>query len=322
MTLTHHPQGVSSFGVPLFGLGGMIPIPGNVYFVDAASGSDSNEGLAPDSAKATLSAVHSAMTANQNDTVVIIGNSSAGSSLRESADLAWTKNLCHILGTSHNLVAQRCSLRETSGGTAVTKMLDNSASGCLFANFLIQQGQSTAETQVAVEESGERNAYYNMQIAGGIQTTAGVQAGTRDISIVGGGEHLFSHCMFGMDTIDRKLMASVGLTGQSARNLFENCFWSMFTSTGTPNFLRIAMSGIQRFLIFKDCVMTNTSTYGGGVALTEGLDVTADAGGLIVLQNTWLYGCALVENATESEIIIVGGGNPDATSALGVKNTG
>lgn len=323
---THHKLAYSA-GVPLFGLGGMIPIPGTVYFVDGANGDDALSGDSPSvqsggGPKKTLSNVQAAMTANQNDVAVLIGNSSAGSSFRESSNLLWTKNLTHILGTSYNLVAQRVSLRETSGGTAVTKMLDNSASGCLFAQFLIQQGQSTAETQMAVEESGERNTYVNMQIAGGIQTTAGVQAGTRDISIVGGGEHLFQHCMFGMDTVDRKLMASVGLTGQSARNLFEDCYWSMFTSTGTTNFLRIALSGIQRFLMFKDCVMTNTSTYGGGAEMTEGLDVTADAGGIIVLQNTWVYGCGLVENSSQSGIVIVGGGNPDATSALGVGNTG
>ena len=43
MRLTNFPNGVSSFGVPIFG-GGNVPIFGNVYCVDGTNGSDDNHG--------------------------------------------------------------------------------------------------------------------------------------------------------------------------------------------------------------------------------------------------------------------------------------
>src|SRR3990167_6789304 len=170
MGITSFPNGVSSFGVPLFGMGGLIPVPGNVYFVRQeitqtniskpgySAGSDGNSGLSPERPLATLSAAHSKMSANQNVVAVILGSNTT-IAVRESADLAWTKDLCHIVGTTYNRVAQRCSIRETSGGTSVTKMMDNSADGCLFAGFHIFQGNSTAADQYGWDESGERNAW-------------------------------------------------------------------------------------------------------------------------------------------------------------------
>ena len=99
MSITNFPNGLSSFGVPLFGLGGMIPIPGNVYYLDNDRGLDSNNGLDPTRPKQTLSNVQSVMTANQNDVAILIGHSSAGTgAFRESSDLLWTKNLTHIVG--------------------------------------------------------------------------------------------------------------------------------------------------------------------------------------------------------------------------------
>jgi hypothetical protein len=43
--LTNFPNGVTSFGVPVFG--GYLPTQGNTYFVKAYSGNDANSGLSP-----------------------------------------------------------------------------------------------------------------------------------------------------------------------------------------------------------------------------------------------------------------------------------
>ena len=38
MTMTHHPNGVSSFGIPVIGAGPILPFRGNYWFVDPTNG--------------------------------------------------------------------------------------------------------------------------------------------------------------------------------------------------------------------------------------------------------------------------------------------
>ena len=54
MALTNFPNGVSSFGVPMIGGIGGIPLTGTWYFVNPAAGSDGNEGTSPESPFATI----------------------------------------------------------------------------------------------------------------------------------------------------------------------------------------------------------------------------------------------------------------------------
>jgi len=326
MGITNFPNGVSSFGTPLFGMGGLIPAPGNVYWADGSAGSDGNSGLAPDKALKTLSKAQSLMTANQNDTVIIIANSSAGSSIRESADLAWTKNLTHIVGTAQNVVSQRASLRETSGGTAVVKMMDNSAQGCVFANFHIFQGQSTAEDQFAWDESGERNAYFNLHIAGGGHQTPADRAGSRDILITGGGgEHYFYNCTIGLDTISRGTsagMTNLELITGTTRNKFENCSFIMHADGATPNFVLVTALGLDRYVWFKDCMFVNAGPATGATTITEGLQIDASPGGVVFMHNSWVIGATTAENATESTNVWNINAGGAATGALAILNTG
>ena len=75
-------------GMSIFGAGGLIPVPGNIYFVDQLRGSDANRGDKPTRALATLSKAHSLMTANQNDTVLVIGSTTEDTL---AAIKAWSK---------------------------------------------------------------------------------------------------------------------------------------------------------------------------------------------------------------------------------------
>ena len=311
MSITNYPNGVSSFGVPLFGLAGMVPIPGNVYYLDNDRRLDSNNGLDPTRPKKTLSNVQSVMTANQNDVAVLIGHSSAGTgAFREAANLTWDKNLTHILGTIYNRVGQRVSLRETSGGTAVTKLLDVGAAGCLFANFHIFQGQSTAETQLAVEESGGRNAYFNMHIAGGGNATAAAQAGMRDVSIEGSnGENYFSGCVIGLDTVARTAAnANLSFNAGTARNLFEDCVFQLHATTdATPVFINAGTNDIDRWAIFKRCQFTNSGSFTApGTVINQAFDLSSNLNGPIIMEACIVVGVTAVETTNSAQLYIVG----------------
>jgi hypothetical protein len=71
MSLTAFPNGVSSFGIPVLG-GGPDPIVGSVYFVDSATGSNSNLGNAPSKAFATLDYAIGKCTASKGDTIYVM----------------------------------------------------------------------------------------------------------------------------------------------------------------------------------------------------------------------------------------------------------
>ncbi|KKL26603.1 hypothetical protein LCGC14_2393630 [marine sediment metagenome] len=311
MTVTNFPNGVSSFGVPLFGLNGLIPIPGNVYYLDNDRGLDSNNGLDPTRPKKTLSNVHSVMTANQNDVAVLIGHSSAGTgAFRESSNLLWTKNLTHILGTAYNRVAHRVSLRATSGNTTITKAMDNSAQGCLFANFHVFQGNSTAADQMAWEESGGRNAHLNLHIGGGGHVTPAARAGSRDIAIEGSnGENYFSGCVIGLDTVVRgAAMANLSFNAGTARNLFEDCVFQIHTTSSTaPIFITAGTNDIDRWAIFKRCQFTNSGAFTSpGATLAQAFSLSSNLNGPVIMENCLVVGVTAVETSNSAQLYILG----------------
>jgi hypothetical protein len=76
MTLTAFPNGASSFGIPMVGIGGRTAggsMFGNNYFVDVNLGSNGNTGKSPDKAWKTLTYAFSRMTAldDKNATVFV-----------------------------------------------------------------------------------------------------------------------------------------------------------------------------------------------------------------------------------------------------------
>lgn len=72
MTLTNFPNGLTSFGIPLLGPGGSdLPVGGNYWFVDLATGANGNVG-GFDSPLQTLAGAISRATANNNDVIVLM----------------------------------------------------------------------------------------------------------------------------------------------------------------------------------------------------------------------------------------------------------
>jgi hypothetical protein len=63
-SLTEYPNGVSSFGIPIYGSGGQPDNSGTVYFVDGNSGSDNNDGKSWDKAMKTLAVAFAASHAD------------------------------------------------------------------------------------------------------------------------------------------------------------------------------------------------------------------------------------------------------------------
>lgn len=325
MSYTNFPHGVTSFGIPQLGNGVPIAVPGNVYWVHPASGnaSDSNAGTDPLRPLSTLSRAHALMTANQNDVAILIGNSSAAAAnvVTETSSLAWSKSLCHIIGTAHNRVAHRVSLR----GTAPTNLWAVSAQGCVFANFHVNSANAGAVDEIALAETGQRNSYYNMHITGMIDSTASgpfSRAGARHITLTGDGERFFKDCVIGNDTVGRSAAnANIGFLSAAVRDWFEDCMILCGTGAATPVWINANASGaIDRWIMFKRCQFFAQDALSGGTQLTQGLSVHAAAGGALILNESHQWGAAKWET-TASTNVILNNVNAAATSGLQVANT-
>lgn len=309
MPLTNFPNGITSFGMPVIG-GGVPLIPrheGNVYFVDQESGNDAYDGLSPENALGTLSRAHALMTADQDDIAVVFGGVS-NIAVRETATLTWSKNKCHIIGVnSFNRVSHRVSLRAASG-SMFTPLMTLSADGCMFANMHLFHGYDDASAQVCLNITGERNAFYNMHIAGGGHATAAAQAGMRSLVInsAGGGENYFKDCVIGLDTTTRDAAnyeLEFAASAASPRNIFEDTrFLTYRGSSGAGGgFVRINSGGIDRWLEFKNCSFINP-VEASATALTEGMLVSNSAGGTVALINSWFRGCTDVETVASGVV--------------------
>lgn len=344
MALTNFPNGITSFGVPLLGGVGGIPLTGTWYFVDPANGSDSNDGLSPSSALTTLYMAHSKMTAGKNDVCVLIGNGAASGTARLSTALAatvdstattgtltWSKNACHLIGvTAPTMVGQRARIAPPTGTyTMATFGSGNfvvvSAAGCIFQNFSLFNGFSTGGTsQICWTDSGGRNFYSNVHF-GGAGDAASAQATTSRSLLVTGttGENTFVNCQFGLDTVTKTVAnATVEFAAGSPRNYFNGCKFVMMTSSATSLHIKTAAAAaIDRWTEFENCSFIN-AIQSTSTGLTVAISMAASAGGMFLIKNCTSIGATKWGDTAALAQIYVDGGPPTAgTTGLAITPT-
>lgn len=349
MTLTNFPNGISSFGVPVIGGAGGIPLTGTWFFVDPANGSDGNPGTdpSPTGALKTLYQAHAKMTSGNNDVCVLIGNGGTSGTARLSTALAqtinsaattgtlnWTKNACHLIGeTAPTMNFQRARIAPPSGTyTQATFGSGNfvvvTGVGCIFANFSLFNGFSTGGVnQICWTDTGGRNYYYNVNFGGMADAASAADAGSRSLLIgaAGTGENTFVSCVVGIDTVTRSAAnASLELAGATPRNTFINCDFPFQTSSATV--LGIIGTGtgcIDRNTVFANTRFINnvqsTSTTMSGLAT-----LPASAGGLLYMDTgTVMVGITEwgTDATTRGQIYIASPLPVAATSGIAVNPT-
>lgn len=296
MVTTNFPDGVSSFGVPLIGGLGGIPLTGNWYFLDPANGSNGNDGLSPQTAFSTLAFAYSKTRDGKNDVIVLIGDGSTAATARLSEQLVWANDATHLIGvTAPSMVAQRARISTATGATTnIANLVNVTAQGCIFANFSLFQGVGEAATAECLwQDAGERNYYSNVAF-GGMGSAAGAsEAGSYSLKLYGGSENLFENCYLGADTQSRDA-ANANLVIRkdagnvaSTRNIFRNCVFAMYATDTDPLFVNAnEAGGMDRFALFQNCAFINSGTS----TLTVAMTINAAQGGTIVLDKCTLVG--------------------------------
>lgn len=221
------------------------------YFVDSTNGSDGNDGLSLDTAKATLAAAEDLCTASQHDTVFIVGTGSNTLSVA----LTWDKSYTHLIGIcAPTMVAQRARIFQLSTLTDASPLLNITASGCIFKNFYIFQGVDDAGSLIDVQVTGSRNYFENVHFAGGGHATQAINGGA-SLKLNGASENTFVNCTIGIDTIEAATgMTAITFDGSSSRNIFENCLINLLISNAGAVLVELIDStSVDRYTIFRDC---------------------------------------------------------------------
>ncbi len=309
MGYTNFPNGITSFGVPIFGT--PFPTQGNVYFVKPVNGSDAYAGTSPQRAFKTLAFALSQATAGQNDIIYLYAESNTASLTTDyqSATLTWNKDLVHLIGVNASpQIGQRSRIAQTSTVKTIENLFVVSANDCIIANIEVFQGvaSSTATSPVAVTISGQRNHIINCQFSGNGDTGGSTDtAGARSL-VLSGSENLFENCYIGLDTVIRTTQtAEVALSGSPTRNIFKNSIISTYTSTTA--FLPITVAAtMDRFTFFDDCKFicaANITSAAAPAAVFGGS--TASINGVIHLNRPYTN-CTQYTAADSTRVIALG----------------
>lgn len=315
MTLTNFPNGISSFGIPV--IPNNIPFGKNskTFFVDPVNGLDGNKGDSIKSPLKTLLQAHTKATAGNNDVVFLLSNGATSGTARQDVALTWSKNATHLIGVCAGGVNPRARIAATSG-VDFTPLMTVSADGCIFSNISLFHGYDTAETQICLAVTGQRNVFSNCRISGMGHATAGDQAGSRSLTLSGDGENYFVDCYIGLDTIARSTTnAEIGFLSGAVRNKFERCTIESYADNAGHIFAVAGAGGLDRYTIFKDCELINTGT----TTMTAALSVNAGAGGKIYITGTTFEDGATDWTSADSALVrLMVPAAEDSTSGLGV----
>ena len=302
------------FGMPLYGVAGMLPFTGNYWWVDETNGSDGNTG-GPGDPFATLTQALASCTSGNNDVVFMTG------SVHVTTTVAWNLNKTHLIGLappSQNSRA-RIAIGNTALTTLVSPLVNVTGAGCIFQNVEVFHGNAQATTgEVAWAEAGGQNYYKNCNfIQTGNTITASLGA-TRALTIAKD-EILFEDCTIGGDTEQRSTVtnATLEFLGGAARTIFKRCVIQSWNGLSTNVQVLVQAGGMDRYALFEQCTFHNF-----GTAMAVAITNTSGGGpnGNIILNNCISVGATVIATSGTiyvNQLSVAGGG----TTYIGVLAT-
>lgn len=303
----------SQFGMPLYGISGVLPFTGNQFWVNETTGSDGNTG-GPQDPLLTLSQAHSLCTNNNNDVVFLTGTA------HTTATTVWSKSRTHLIGLAPTLRANARARISQTGSTVFTPLVSVTGAECIFMNIGAFHGFANASTQICWADTGGRNYYQNCAFLGMGNATAAAQAGGRSLTISTQGENNFVQCQIGLDTITRSAAnASLEFLAGTPRNTFLECTFPVLTSSATALHVKTAATAaMDRDQLFQRCAFINqigsTSTQ-----MTVAFSMVASSGGLMLLQGCSSVGSTKWGDTGALAQMYVDGGPPTAgTTGLAI----
>lgn len=264
--------------------------PGDIYFVDYRKGSDGNDGLSWDTALRTYSAAIARCTSNNNDYIVIDGDSE----IVETSMVTIEKNRVHTIGMNgppgimgHG---SRITCSASTGATNIATIVNLGVRNT-FTGIKVTNSMTVAEGLYGFAEGGEFTRFFNSSF----YKSTHLDGTTASEFLNNGDSAMFYDCCFGStvnivaDNVIRPTMSlTATLSGKKCRdNYLENClFLSKAGGTEHVQIYGANATDVERMLLAKNCTFLNNAlsaatpahAVGFGAAQTQGTILLQDCG--------------------------------------------
>lgn len=304
MSVTNYPDGVSSYGLPVMGGGGIPAVYGKVWFVDYDNGSDDNDGLSKETALKTIQYAHdNKVVTNRHDIVLL----SANSAHAQTAMLAITKNRVHFIGADGRFgygmgARTRVTMGVTTAATDIAVM-QNTGVGNTFTNIKFDSANTVAQSLYAVAEGGEYTIYSGCEFYK--STDLDETAAAEVLNNADSAQWL--RCVFGSSAniiadnkIRPNMLVSATLSGKKCRdNIIDSCiFLSKAGGTEAVRIYGANATDIERLFLVKDSVFFNNPLSAATPAHAVGFGA-AQTEGAVILKN-----CTSVDNTVMAQAAV------------------
>lgn len=217
----------------------------NKYYLNAAIGSNGNDGLVYERPFKTLTVAEDKLESLKKDVIVL---EESASSISLASAFTWDKSLCGLIGTAHNKFNQRSRIGMS---TTFTPMITVSGYGNVFANLYTMHGTAAGD-YIGWLISGARNTFENVHFGGPMIAAQGGHASYNGVSITGS-ENYFNGCVFGTDTIDRDELTPNVTLGAETLTVFDNCIFTMSIADTDPYFVAVNNTSGTTRAYFRNC---------------------------------------------------------------------
>jgi len=327
MGITNFPNGISSFGVPIMGGGGVPATAGNFLFVDYTRGDDGRSVKNNSASRPfkTIAKAYSYVTDNNDDVIVLMGN--ADHVL--TAMLTVAKNRVHFVGLDATARQYgqnaKISMGVTTDALNIGTIL-NLGTRNTFHNIKFTNNDTLGTDLYTVVEGGEYAVYSNCEF---YKSTLLSTAGASEFVSNGDSTQLVN-CTFGSlanlqigDIIRSSVRVTKGIAtgatyGAVSRDVtFKNCyFWKSAGGTTGSHVYGSGATDVERMMTFDDCTFVNNklATAVPAQCVQFGASLTV---GQVLLKN-----CISINNtklSTTTGVFVTGAVPTAATSGIAVQ---
>jgi hypothetical protein len=325
--------GLTSYGVPIMGGGGIPATPGRVYFVDygAANAADAGDGTVPDGVGRspdkpwkTLEYAYSKARTNKFDIICLIG-----SSTHVVSNMVTTaKNRLAIIGLDSSRgrmfgAAAKISMGVTTAATDLATILNTGVRN-IFSNVKVISNNTKDESLYGMIDAGEYAQLDNVEV---YKSTDMDVTGAAEF-VCNGDSGIYTNCTFGSLATARSgavIRAAVlftkglGGSGKVTRDaFFKDCnLWINASNTANRFAYGANATDIERICVMEGCRFINN----GASAFVPAQNVAFGAS--LTVGSVLLNRCTSVNAATAMSTttgVFVDGAAPTAaTSGISVQ---
>lgn len=294
--------------------------PGNTFHVDFRNGKDTNDGESWEKALKTYSAAIAAVTSNNNDFILIDGDST----VVETAMVNITKSRVHTIGMNGTLghygQGAKISVGVTTAATDIAT-IQNTGVRNTFTGIKVINSNTVAQGLYGFAEGGEFTRFMNCEFFKDTDLDENLAAEF----LHNGDSTMFYDCTFGSTAniiatakIRPNVLLTATLSGKKCRDTyFENClFFSKAGGTAHVAVYGANAADVERMLLMNSCMFINNALSAATPAHAVGFGA-AQTQGTVLLKD-----CAVADHTVMAEAavgITVAGAVPTfATSGVGV----